>query len=71
MMLKRQVKSEVGPIGRSPVEIKIALMERGWSIKELGRRLRPHRPRSSVSVAIHNPRRYPKLRQAIERALWT
>lgn len=71
MMLKRQGKSEVVAAGRSAVEIKTRLLELGLSVKKLGLTLRPRRPRSSVSVAIHNPRRYPKLRQEIERTLWS
>jgi hypothetical protein len=47
---------------------KIALVREGITIKTLARKLRPRRPRSTVSKAI-NQNRFPLVRKQISEAL--
>jgi hypothetical protein len=55
---------------KSALEMKIALLHRGWSVADLSRHLSPPRPRSTVSQAIHHPRRFPRVRAQIITTLW-
>jgi hypothetical protein len=54
---------------KTATDIKIRLIYLGWSVAELGRKLCPVRPRSTVSQAIHHDR-FPKVRKQIEEKLW-
>lgn len=54
---------------KSALEIKTRLLQDGLSVAALSRALRPKRPRSSVSQAIHH-RRFPRIRNQIIEHLW-
>lgn len=50
------------------IQVKTLLIHRGQSLAGLGRSLKPSRPRSTVSQAIHT-NRFPKVREQIKEAL--
>lgn len=50
------------------IRVKTLLIHRGQSLAGLGRSLKPSRPRSTVSQAIHTDR-FPKVREQIKEAL--
>jgi hypothetical protein len=69
MSAEKQVKSGESVKERTPHEIKVRLLEKRLSVAGLGRALRPRRPRSTVSQAIHQ-KRFPNVRKQIESKLW-